>query len=154
MKLGITSNFDLEKIANELNLKISVISKKHLTGIIKPNQMCIVNIDDIHNRGTHWVCCFKRNNQSIFFDSFGLPAPTDIRKFLGKPKIIYNSSILQDASFDSCGYWCLFYLFFMKNSKISIKNELLHNQFCAKFGNNTKLNEKKLEDIFNNFVNL
>ena len=44
----------------------------------------IVNFDDKDGSGTHWVAYKKRNNQVIYFDSFGkLQPPRDLIKFLG-----------------------------------------------------------------------
>jgi len=38
----------------------------------------IINIDHSSNDGTHWTCLSTENNTCVYFDSFGLPPPTEV----------------------------------------------------------------------------
>ena len=51
--------------------------------------MCIINLDEYHSIGTHWIAfCFSDNNVT-YFDSFGFEhIPKEIKKFIGNKNII------------------------------------------------------------------
>ena len=51
--------------------------------------MCIINLDEYHSIGTHWIAfCFNDNNVT-YFDSFGFEhIPKEIKKFMGNKNII------------------------------------------------------------------
>ena len=43
----------------------------------------VINLDEYENTGTHWVCLFVKNNEAIYFDSFGVEhIPKEINKFI------------------------------------------------------------------------
>jgi hypothetical protein len=59
--------------------------------------------------GTHWVGWIKRQNENIYFDSYGLPPPTEILKYLRSPAY-YNSERIQPDNEVFCGHLCLYVL--------------------------------------------
>lgn len=76
---------------------------------INKNESGIVNLDSISNSGTHWVCYFYNNNQSVYFDSFGLYPPDEIQSYLGK-NILLSTFQVQEFNTNYCGYLCLYVL--------------------------------------------
>jgi len=42
----------------------------------------IMNLDDTSGDGTHWVAWFKHGDKKWYFDSFGLPPPTELNNYL------------------------------------------------------------------------
>ena len=68
----------------------------------------IINLDEYTVAGTHWIALYVKNNEVIYFDSFGVEhVPEDIKRFIRhknfKPKIFRiqaDDSIL-------CGYFVL-----------------------------------------------
>ena len=39
----------------------------------------IVNLDSIENKGTHWVCFYKKDDELVeYFDSFGMEPPLEL----------------------------------------------------------------------------
>lgn len=89
----------------------------NLSDLPKQATCGVINLDDVDEAGsavrggTHW-CAFYSNS---YFDSFGSPPPdelTNIRKIKQ-----YSSTVNQDPSDVSCGYWCLMFLKLMKANK-------------------------------------
>ena len=49
---------------------------------------CIINLDDTIGQGTHWVCCVKKNKNTLFyFDSFGMHYPKEYKSHGKKNRI-------------------------------------------------------------------
>ena len=108
----------------------------------------IVNLDTQIGPGTHWVCYRNiEKNFCEYFDSFGLPLPEEIKKYLstsGK-KIIYSKDEIQERDSVLCGYWCLYFLNERNNGQSFLKT--IHN---AKFNPvDHKVNHKFLFNYFN-----
>ena len=36
------------------------------------NGACVINLDDYADVGTHWIALYVKNNEVIYFDSFGV----------------------------------------------------------------------------------
>lgn len=85
------------------NLPCNVIN------VISKTECGIVNLDSINNSGTHWVCYYHDNSNSIYFDSFGLFPPDEIKSYLHK-NIISSTFQVQEFNTNYCGYLCLFVL--------------------------------------------
>ena len=70
------NNFQIINICKELEIKNfkGVFMRDELSATdCKTNSECmIINFDHSSNDGTHWRCLFKKNNNIIYFDSFGL----------------------------------------------------------------------------------
>ena len=142
------SNFDLINWVKQLGIKYfrGVFSKDKLPTSMINYEVGIINLDDYIGSGTHWVAYRNGNGLSgmdtplaqypsdigdnkyaEYFDSFGLPMPKEVEKYLstsGKP-LIYSSDEIQDRDSVLCGYWCLYYLIERQKGK-SIP-ETIHN---------------------------
>ena len=76
---------------------------------IRPKECGIINLDSIKGPGTHYLCYYKDNDKRYVFDSFGLPPPEELIKYLGKP-LHYSSSEIQEKDQVICGHYCLYVL--------------------------------------------
>jgi hypothetical protein len=87
--------------------------------IKKYNNECgIVNLDDNTGNGTHWVAYFYVNNQQkIYFDSFGLDPPVELKQYLGH-NILTQTFQLQDYGDVICGHLCLHVLYELSKNKM------------------------------------
>ena len=65
--------------------------------------------------GTHWVAWFKRGDKKWYFDSFGLPPPTELNNYLGH--VFYPTEQIQPRQAVICGHICLFVLKEMQKGK-------------------------------------
>ena len=102
----------------------------------------VVNTDDRRSEGKHW-CAFFVNSKRLgyFFDSYnnsfqhyGFEPPFQI--------IGTNSKVLQAPESDSCGSWCLLWLYYMSKSK-SLKS------FDSKYSTNLSKNDLNMLREFN-----
>ena len=112
------SNFQLIDAAKTLEIKNfrDVCTRDSLPKKPKANECGIVNLDDSNGRGSHWCCWFKRSargltrvSEKYYFDSYGLPPPDEIVRYLGSP-VHYNSEQIQPDGEVFCGHLCLFVL--------------------------------------------
>ena len=81
---GITSNFDLIKLAKKMNIDLTaVIYKDDLKRFDpKKNGSYIIDLHDHDNTSTgHWLMLYIKGNKAIYFDSFGIIYPTIIKEF-------------------------------------------------------------------------
>ncbi len=81
-------------------------------GYITKKECGIVNLDDHIGPGTHWVCYRNIDRFCEYFDSFGLPMPIEVKKYMktsGK-RLVYSTDEIQERDSVLCGYWCLYYL--------------------------------------------
>ena len=92
------SNFDLINWCDYLDIPITGIYKRdeHMP---KKHSPCIINLDELKNIGTHWVCCMPADKHTLwYFDSFGMhyPKEFEIRAKKDKLEVLYNTSQYQD----------------------------------------------------------
>ena len=101
------SNFDLLKWIDFL--KIPNFKGIFARDEVRPQEHspCIINLDELENAGTHWVCCAPGQKFTWYFDSFGLGFPQEFKS--SKP-VIWNSSQYQNINSVLCGYYCLYFL--------------------------------------------
>ena len=94
-----------------------VFSRDNLPNSIK-NGAYVINLDEYHDIGTHWVALYVYNNAAIYFDSFGVEhIPKEIKKFIALKKIITNIYRIQTYDSIMSGYFCIGFINFMFNGK-------------------------------------
>ena len=112
------TNFDLIECAE--NLKIpefrGVFMRDTLPKKPHKNECGVVNLNTSNEKGSHWVCYYKKGLQRIYFDSFGQITPIEIQDYLKSRKergigvIQRNTDIVQPYNTHICGSLCLFVL--------------------------------------------
>lgn len=150
--------------SNEL-IKQSMLYGIPLNGIYYKDQLpkyperggYIINLQDSDDgNGTHWVCVYieisgnkKKRYVCCYFDSFGIVPPLQIRDFLKErcDKVLVNTKHIQNLRSGWCGWYCLFFLWFMANHKhFPIENRL--EIFTNKFSNDVEKNLTILKKEF------
>ena len=82
------------------------------------NGAYVINLDEYHDTGTHWVALYVNNKIAIYFDSFGVEhIPKEIMKFIKRKKIITNIYRIQAYDSTMCGYFCIGFISFMFKGK-------------------------------------
>ena len=82
------------------------------------NGAYIINLNEYHDIGTHWVVLYVNNKIVTYFDSFGVVhIPKEIMKFIVRKKIIINIYRIQAYDSIMCGYFCNGFINFMFNGK-------------------------------------
>ena len=67
-----------------------VFSRNNLPNMIK-NGAYVINLDEYHGIGTHWVALYVNNKTVIYLNSFGVEhIPKEIMKFIDNKNIITN----------------------------------------------------------------
>jgi hypothetical protein len=105
------TNFELVDAVKKLNIPNfrGVYLRDTLPSKPRANECGILNLDDSSGAGTHWQLFSKRGKDKICFDSYGLPPPTELLKYLGGP-VYYNSERIQPDNEVFCGHLCLYVL--------------------------------------------
>ena len=63
---------------------------------------------------THWITLYVKNNEVIYFDSFGFEhVPKEIKRFIGHKNIKTNIFRIQAHNSITCGYFCIEFIDFM-----------------------------------------
>ena len=80
------------------------------------NGAYVVNLDEYHDIGTHWVALYVNNKTVTYFDSFGVERiPKEIIKCIDNKNITINIFRIQAYDSIMCGYFCIGLINFMFN---------------------------------------
>ena len=118
------TNFEIQKYSQNKPRFNGVFSRDNLPNSIRPkglssavkNAAYVINLDEYHDIGTHWVVLYVNNKTIIYFDSFGVEhIPKEIIKFIARKKIIANIYRIQAYDSIMCGYFCIGFINFMFN---------------------------------------
>ena len=84
------TNFEIQEYYQNEPRFNGVFSRDNLPNIIK-NGADVINLDEYHDIGTHWVALYEHNKIVTYSDSFGVEhIPKEIVKFINRKKIITN----------------------------------------------------------------
>ena len=112
------TNFEIQEYnQNEPGFN-GVFSRDNLSNNTIKNGAYVINLDEYHNIGTHWVALYVNNKIVTYFDSFGVEhIPKEILKFINHKEIITNIYRIQAYDSIMCGYFCIGFINFMFNYK-------------------------------------
>ena len=120
------TNFEIQEYYQNEPRFNGVFGRDNLTNSIRPkglgsavkNGAYVINLDEYHDIGTHWVALYVNNKIVTYFDSFGVEhIPKEIMKFIVCKKIIANMYRIQAYDSIMCGYFCIGFINFMFNGK-------------------------------------
>ena len=108
------TNFEIQEYYQNEPRFNGVFSRDNLPNTIQ-NGAYVINLDEYHDIGTHWVALYVNNNIIIYFDPFGVGhIPREIMKFIAR-KMITNIYRIQAYDSIMCGYFCIGFINFMFN---------------------------------------
>lgn len=120
----MNTNFDLLNIAKKLHIPLNDILNKDVLPISIKQGGYIFNLQDDKdefgndNFGSHWVSVYIEKNKAAYFDSFGFPPPVQIHHFIKKFRpYAYNEKQIQNTRSGGCGWYVIYFLWFMTNHK-------------------------------------
>ena len=91
------------------------LAERSSTNKIK-NGAYVINLDEYHDIGTHWVALHVNNKTVTYFDSFGVEhIPKEIEKFIGNKNIITNIFRIQAYDSIMSSYFCIGFIDFLFN---------------------------------------
>jgi hypothetical protein len=146
------SNFQLEKLAKELCIKLDGVFMKNELIFKRTIGNYIINLDDVGNVGTHWCTLIVEKQNAFWFDSYGCPPPEQVNKFCKSngTHLYFNTRVIQDLDSSLCGFYSIGILKYINDSK----KELLvsANEFCNMFDNSeTEINGYLLKGYLDKF---
>ena len=105
------TNIELVDAAKKLNIPNfkGVFLRDTLPKKPRKNECGFLNLDDSSGPGQHWVAFSKKGKEQLYFDSYGLPPPTELLEYLKGP-VLYNSERIQPDNEVFCGHLCLYVL--------------------------------------------
>ena len=107
------TNFEIRNYYENERRFNSVYSGNNLPKIIQ-NGAYVINLDEYADVGTHWIALYVKNNEVIYFDSFGVEhVPKEIKKFIGNKDIKTYIFRIQAYNSIMCGYFCIGFIDFM-----------------------------------------
>ena len=111
------TNFEIQEYYQNESRFNGVFSRDDLPNNIK-NGAYVINLDEYHDIGTHWVALYVNNKIVTYFDSFGVEhIPKEIMKFINRKKVITIIYRIQAYDLIMCGYFCIGFINFMFNVK-------------------------------------
>ena len=111
------TNLEIQEYYKNEPIFNGVFSRDTLGSAVN-NGAYVINLDEYHDIGTHWVALYVNNKTITYFDSFGVEyIPREIMKFIARKKIITNISRIQAYDSIMCGYFCIGFINFMFNGK-------------------------------------
>jgi hypothetical protein len=152
MKNFSISNFDIEDTMHELNIPLNACESKDSLNHHKPKiGNYIINLGDTNTGGTHWIALIVRSKEYLYYDSYGQPPPNDVKQFLGKKKVIYNTDQVQDLTDTTCGFYAMAIIHFCHINKQHDLRKCL-NLFNEMFSEDTDNNRLILQQYMKNII--
>lgn len=132
------TNYDIYEIYPLFNINlICCIDFKELVYYTLKDGSYILNMGN-----QHWTCLFVKNKKGVYFDSYGVIYPNEVKQFC--PDLIYSDDTIQTLGSVLCGYFCLYFLYYMTNQYQKSLSYTLNN-FNAQFDDD----EKKIIKYYN-----
>jgi len=117
-KYELLSNFDIEEICYDFDIPLhGCVPKDALRNMQCKNGGYVFNLDDSTGGGSHWVGLYVKNNESCYFDPFGIRPPLDVLRFCKSHNTIINKDQIQKLDQSCCGYYVIAFLHFMSRAK-------------------------------------
>lgn len=139
------SNFDIEEIYPLFGIDLkAVIDYKDLKYYDFDDGSYILNLGN-----KHWTSLFIKDGHGFYFDSYGVIYPREVKIFCNN--IIYSDDTIQSLNSILCGYYCLYFLYWMTN-KFQGDMKYTFNLFRSKFKDNEKANNKILQKLIKNIL--
>ena len=112
------TNFEIQEYYQNEPRFNGVFGRDNLPNNTIKNDAYVIDLDEYHDIGTHWVALYVNNKIVTYFDSFGVEhIPKEIMKFINRKEIIPNIYRIQAYDSIMCGYFCIGFINFMFNGK-------------------------------------
>ena len=113
----------------------------------KKNGAYVINLDEYADVGTYWITFYAKNNEFIYFGSFGVEhVPKEVKIFVGHKDIKTNIFRIQAYNSIMYGYFCTGFIDFMFANKTLIDFTSLFSPYD--FEKNDKIILKYFKWIF------
>ena len=111
------TNFEIMKYYENESRFNGVYSRDNLPNKIKDGTY-VINLDEYSDIGTHWIALYVKDNDTTYFDSFGVEhIPKEIKVFIKNKNIKVNIFKIQAYDSIMCRYFCVGFIKFMLKGK-------------------------------------
>jgi len=121
------SDIEVRELARRMNVPLVFCSYKDNLSeeTLQMNKAYVINLESTvdpetgkSNEGSHYTCFFVRQypsgeKQAIYFDSFGILPPEEVKAFCAPIKVHHSTKDVQSICSDMCGYYCLAFLYWV-----------------------------------------
>ena len=78
----------------------------------------VINLDEYADVDTYWIALYVKNNEVVYFDTFGVEhVPKEIKRFIGYKNTKTKVFRIQADNSIMCGYFCIEFIDFMFSNK-------------------------------------
>lgn len=150
---GLSTNYDLMRFAQKYDVPIlAILMRDQIAKYDWDGKEggIIINMADMNDaEGTHWTALFlgssaKRTGKNtrpfaFYFDSFGMPPPSEVYKFLNKQniqKLYWNNKQIQHLRYGFCGEYSISFIGHMAHKDKSTDLRTRFTSFINQFNNN------------------
>jgi hypothetical protein len=159
------TNHDIIRISEKLKLPIVGVYSKDELKKLKPEVGTYhINMSDANKAGTHWtllkIFCDKdrkvnavkgsrKECEALYFDSFGIDMPLEVKEFL-KPfrPIAYSNRHIQNINSEVCGWYGLLLDYALEYKQVSNSYLEDYEKFLNSWSDSTIENTKLLKERF------
>ena len=118
-QLTTLSNSDINIICNTLKIPLKGVFMKNEFKLPFSDGNYVMNLQDSHEGGSHWVAFIKNKSNIFYHDSYAVIMHQNQYDLFKSEKnnIYYNTLQKQSLDTTSCGWWSIYFLYFMYYSK-------------------------------------
>jgi hypothetical protein len=110
------TDYDITVICEKLNLPIKGVYTKDRLPKDKTNGSYYINMDNNDGEGSHWMLAKIDGDNSLYFDSFAVGMPNEVKEFLKDYKpILTSNKQIQSLRSQTCGWFCIICDYYMTN---------------------------------------
>ena len=127
-QLTTLSNSDINIICNTLKIPLKGVFMKDEFKLPLSDGNYVMNLQDSHEGGSHWVAFIKNKSNIFYHDSYAVIMPQNqYDLFKSEQNNIYHNT-LQKLSLDttSCGWWSIYFLYYMYYSKGTLQKRFIN----------------------------
>ena len=147
------SNHELARLCEAASLHCLIIMRNQLTPQLLRQHTCFVlNMDENHGDGTHWVALYRRGKTLFYCDSYGTPPPQEQKELAsrGGYKLYENAKQVQAVRSKCCGFFALLFLIFMEHGQGTPLHRFNDYLDCFS-GSYQEGNDKRVKDLLRAF---
>ena len=113
----LLTNFEIQKYYQNEPRFNGVYSRYNLPKI--KDGTYVINLDEYSDIRTHWVVLYVQDNDTTYFDSFGVEHIPKKKKAFIDRSLPITTNIFRIQAYDSimCGYFCIGFIDFMLAGK-------------------------------------
>jgi hypothetical protein len=128
------TNSDIDLFLDHLPGYMGCFIKTEFKGFPAGDHYAVINL----NGQSHWCGLCRKDGLTMWFDSYGFPAPVEIEKKIGH--YTWSDLDIQDLFSSACGFYTIAFL-------LAISRGESYEHWMERFGEDTELNERILSEL-------